>query len=154
MIIKYTEMIRGKISRQDRSKLVSLVTIEVHARDILDKLQATKTESINDFLWTSQLRFYWDTVEDTCMIRQNHALIKYDYEYVGNSGRLVITPLTDRCYMTLTTALQLYRGGLPQVRACPGGGFENALDTMRGFGHGGAAGPGPCMRPPPAPPGF
>lgn len=39
LIVKYTEMVRGKISRADRSKLVALVTIEVHARDILDKLQ-------------------------------------------------------------------------------------------------------------------
>ena len=34
--------------------------------------QAQKIDNPNDFLWTSQLRFYWDTVEDTCMIRQNH----------------------------------------------------------------------------------
>ncbi|KAI4566385.1 hypothetical protein MJG53_015062 [Ovis ammon polii x Ovis aries] len=117
---KYSEAIRGNLTKIMRLKIVALVTIEVHARDVLEKLYKSGLMDVNSFDWLSQLRFYWEKDLDDCMIRQTNTQFQYGYEYLGNSGRLVITPLTDRCYMTLTTALHLHRGGSPKGPAGTG----------------------------------
>ncbi|KAK7469836.1 hypothetical protein BaRGS_00036165, partial [Batillaria attramentaria] len=120
MLNKFSEAIRGNLTKNQRSKIVALVTIEVHARDIIEKLYKTGCNDINHFDWLSQLRLYWDKDYDDCVVRQTNTQFQYSYEYLGNSGRLVITPLTDRCYMTLTTALHLHRGGSPKGPAGTG----------------------------------
>ena len=55
-----------------------------------------------EFEWESQLRFYWEQEPDELIVRQCTGSFGYGYEYMGLNGRLVITPLTDRIYLTLT----------------------------------------------------
>ncbi|KAF7249782.1 Dynein heavy chain 1, axonemal [Varanus komodoensis] len=104
-------LVRGKLSRMQRTVLSALIVIEVHAKDVAAKLIEENVMSENDFEWISQLRYYW--TRDDLYIQAVNAEFIYGYEYLGNSGRLVITPLTDRCYLTLTGALHLKFGGAP-----------------------------------------
>ncbi|XP_076632445.1 dynein heavy chain 2, axonemal kl-2 [Colletes latitarsis] len=117
---KYSEAIRGKLSHLDRLKFKAIVVIEIHARDVIEKMYRANCKDVSAFEWLSQLRFYWDKDIDDCIVWQTNTHFVYGYEYLGNTGRLVITPLTDRCYITLTTALHLYRGGSPKGPAGTG----------------------------------
>ncbi|PAA45958.1 hypothetical protein BOX15_Mlig009546g7, partial [Macrostomum lignano] len=113
-------LVRGDISRIGRMTLSALIVIEVHARDVVNNMLEEKVSNSNDFEWISQLRYYWVEEEQDngktighMKLRAVNAQFQYGYEYLGNSSRLVITPLTDRCYLTLTGALHLKFGGAP-----------------------------------------
>lgn len=66
------------------------------ARDVVAKLHNAQTQFPQDFIWISQLRYYWQ--KKAVSVHMITTQVDYAYEYLGNSGRLVITPLTDRCY--------------------------------------------------------
>ena len=108
--------IRSNLTKLQRSIICALVTTDVHARDIVDELIQDEVSSTNNFKWVQQLRYYWTKLEggtEDVRIRHSDALIEYGYEYMGATSRLVITPLTDRCWLTLTGSYGLKLGGAP-----------------------------------------
>jgi len=107
------DIIRTELNSLDRKKINTLIIVDVHARDIVDRFVRDSILDAREFEWESQLRFYWDYQENDIRIRQCTGTFTYGYEYQGLNGRLVITPLTDRCVMTLTTALTFKLGGAP-----------------------------------------
>ena len=111
-------LIRGNISKAARVTVGALAVIDVHARDVQHKMSESGVATVTDFDWISQMRYYWadgdihNSSGDLSVIMVSSKRM-YGNEYLGNTFRLVITPLTDKCYLTLMGALQMILGGAP-----------------------------------------
>ncbi|XP_050986096.1 LOW QUALITY PROTEIN: cytoplasmic dynein 2 heavy chain 1 [Labeo rohita] len=99
-------------SRVLQSKLKALILDVIHNISVVQSLREAQIHSTDDWIWKKQLRFYLNT-DQRCSIQMVDAEFNYTYEYQGNAPKLVHTPLTDKCYLTLTQAMKMGLGGNP-----------------------------------------
>jgi dynein heavy chain 1 len=99
-----------------RKKFEQLITELVRQRDVVRSLVKEKVSSSNDFRWLYHLRYNYDPtakLTEQLTVSLSNAKFFYGFEYLGIGERLVQTPLTDRCFLTLTQALHFRMGGSP-----------------------------------------
>lgn len=118
-------LVRTEVAALVRCTLESLIVIFVHNCDTVNELRDKGTFSPKDFDWLVQLRYFIEENPDKpgqedMFVRITNSFLGYAYEYIGNCGRLVVTPLTDRCYRTCCGALHLLYGAAPEGPAGTG----------------------------------
>ncbi|KAJ9467285.1 Cytoplasmic dynein 2 heavy chain 1 [Diplonema papillatum] len=94
-------------------KMKALIMDLIHSIDVIDQLIACNVKTELDWAWQKQLRFYLKEEATPCKVHMVNASFVYTFEYQGNAPKLVHTPLTDKCYLTLTQGMHLGYGGNP-----------------------------------------
>uniref|UniRef100_A0A7S1Y8A3 AAA+ ATPase domain-containing protein n=1 Tax=Grammatophora oceanica TaxID=210454 RepID=A0A7S1Y8A3_9STRA len=100
-----------------RKTYEQLITELVHQRDVTRDLLDAGVSDTRDFRWLYHLRYKYNpaasNLTEKLTISLSNATFHYGFEYLGIGERLVQTPLTDKCYLTLTQALHFRMGGNP-----------------------------------------
>ncbi|KAF2861004.1 hypothetical protein K470DRAFT_257348 [Piedraia hortae CBS 480.64] len=99
-----------------RKKCEHLITEFVHQRDKVEELVKAGADSPEHYQWLLQMRYEFDpnaSPLDRVQVKVANAVLTYGFEYLGVPERLVRTPLTDRCFLTLSQALCQRLGGSP-----------------------------------------
>ena len=94
-------------------KFKALILDLIHQIDVIDQLIYAKLKDPSDWQWYKQLKFFMLSSNQFCQIQMCKAQFDYTYEYQGNASKLVHTPLTDKCYLTLTQGMSMGLGGNP-----------------------------------------
>ena len=117
MLSALSDQVLKDITVDMRKKLEQLITELVHQRDVVRLLSSKHVESANTFDWLYYMRFYFypktPDVLKRLQIKMSNASFDYGFEYLGVAEKLIQTPLTDRCYLTLTQGLYFRLGGAP-----------------------------------------
>ena len=106
----------GDLDAITRKKCEHMITEFVHQRDVISKLMKMNATSPTHYLWLLQMRYVYQPEGDFLQrlyVHMANAKLNYGFEYLGVPERLVRTPLTDRCFLTLTQALCQRLGGSP-----------------------------------------
>ena len=117
MLSALSDQVLKDIKVDMRKKLEQLITELVHQRDVVRLLKNKKITNVDAFEWLYYMRFYFNPQTQEILkrlqIKMSNASFDYGFEYLGVAEKLIQTPLTDRCYLTLTQGLYFRLGGAP-----------------------------------------
>lgn len=106
----------GDLDTINRKKCEHMITEFVHQRDVIAKLIQLNASTPTHYMWLLQMRYVYQNSGDFLQrlyVHMANSRLHYGFEYLGVPERLVRTPLTDRCFLTLTQALCQRLGGSP-----------------------------------------
>lgn len=103
-IEKTVSLLRRNLPHGKRLNLRTLLILHIQAQNILNRLIEMNVDSLENFEWMGQIRYYFD--ENKIEMKMLLSKVLYGFEYIGNKSRMVITPLNDRCYRSIFVALK------------------------------------------------
>ena len=136
--IKFKELVQFSRSIDQSNKIKSFraesfATSFLHNLDVYRHLIQSEVTSQNHVDWTKQIRYYWKPDDRECKVSIDNFEREYSYEYHGCARHLIVTPITDNCYLSFADSLGSF-SGCSLVGPAGSGCVETIKDFAKAFG--------------------
>lgn len=116
-IHKFSQLISSDTHLLGRLKIEHMIIEFIHCRDVIfDMIQCTN-DSLKAFLWSKQQLYHFDEQctdpTKSLLVTQCGTMFVYGFEYLGVTEKLAYTPLLNKCFSAMMTALGENKGGCP-----------------------------------------
>ena len=92
-----------------RKSLENLLILLLSQRDLLQYLYDNNIDSSSsdtNFVLECSVKKIWDSETSSLVVKQGQHKRAYGSKYIGFAERLVITPLTDKCFLSITNIVE------------------------------------------------
>jgi len=93
-----------------KTKTRSLLTHGIHHAWAVERMIGNGVSDEDDFSWRNQMRAYYHARHNRASFMIQNISMDYQYNYLGNGERLVVTQLTERMYATAFLAMDSFKG--------------------------------------------
>ena len=100
----------SNLAVSNRLKIESQITVQMFQTETFVEMVKSKIRDRNDFEWQKQIRSKWKSDEDRYVVQVMNTAMGYQNEFLGCKECLVLTPLTNRSYVTIFQALYMQLG--------------------------------------------
>ena len=128
------KLLRSERNLMQWNILNCVITLQVSHRDVFEKVISCNVESVTNFNWISHIRHYYtppssiENLKSSLNIALLGVTTAYGNEYLKSTSRLVLTPLTLKCFRSLSIAATMNYFG-----ALHGPGGVGKTETVKDF---------------------
>ena len=117
-----------------RLKIEHMIIEFIYCRDVVFDMKQCIDDSLRAFLWSKEQLFHFDEqcadATKSLLVSQCGTNFVYGFEYLGVTDKLAYTPLLNKCFSAMTTALSENKGGCPFGPAGTG-----KTESIKAFGN-------------------
>ena len=101
------------LAQHEVTRMINFILLDIYRRDVLARLLRDQVMSKFALVWQHQMKARMSNKTDDIQIDIGPLSMPYGFDYLGNAARLVMTPLTDRIFVTTALCLHHYYSSAP-----------------------------------------